>query len=226
MNGGSYMDGLSPETGTYTRRHMSLRKFLIAASFIALTSAAAPARASADWLFTPFIGATFGGSANIGGEGEAFKDEFERKLNYGASLAWMGGGALGFEFDFGYSPNFFGVSPDSTGFDLVGDGNVTTLMGNIVIGAPLGSVRPYASGGIGFLKSRVDDAGQFFEKIDSTDLGFNAGAGIMGFFSDNAGIRADVRFFRSMRDTDPDGVDLELGQFKFWRGTVGLTLKF
>ena len=131
---------------------MSLRKFLIAASFIALTSAAAPARASADWLFTPFIGATFGGSANIGGEGEAFKDEFERKLNYGASLAWMGGGALGFEFDFGYSPNFFGASTDSDGFDLVGDGNVTTLMGNIVIGAPLGSVRPYASGGIGFLE--------------------------------------------------------------------------
>jgi opacity protein-like surface antigen len=204
---------------------MSLRKVLIAASFMALTSAAAPAPVSADWLFTPFIGATFGGSANIGGEGEDFEDEFERKLNYGASLAWMGGGAIGFEVDFAYSPNFFGASPDSD-FQLVGDGNVTTLMGNLVVGAPLGGVRPYASGGIGILKSRVDDAGQFFETIDSTDLGFNAGAGIMGFFSDNAGIRADIRFFRSMRDTDPDGVDLELGQFKFWRGTVGLTLRF
>lgn len=205
---------------------MSLRKFLIAASLVAITAAAAPAKASADWLFTPFIGATFGGSANIGGEGEDFKDEFERKLNYGASLAWMGGGALGFEVDFAYSPNFFGVSPESTGFDLVGDGNVTTLMANIVVGAPLGAVRPYASGGIGILKSRVDDAGQFFERIDSTDLAFNAGAGVMGFFSANAGLRADIRFFRSMRNTDPGGVDLELGQFKFWRGTIGLTLKF
>jgi len=25
---------------------------------------------------------------------------------------------------------------------------------------------------------------------------------------------------------DPDGVDLELGGFKFWRGTVGVTFKF
>jgi hypothetical protein len=205
---------------------MSLRKFLIAASLIALTSAAAPARASADWLFTPFMGATFGGSANIGGEGEAFKDEFERKLNYGASLASMGGGAIGFEIDFGYSPNFFGVSPDSTGFDLVGDGNVTTLMANLVVGAPFGTVRPYASGGVGIIKSSVNDVGDFLGKIDSTDFGFDAGAGIMGFFSSNAGIRADIRFFRSMRNADPDGVDLQLGDFKFWRGTIGLTLKF
>jgi opacity protein-like surface antigen len=204
---------------------MSFRKFAIAASLAVIMSAAAPAKAAADFLFTPFIGSTFGGSANIGGEGEDFKDEFERKLNYGASLAFMGGGAIGFEIDFAYSPNFFGDSPDSD-FDLVGDGNVTTLMANLMLGAPLGGVRPYASGGIGLLKSRVEDAGALFEKIDSTDLGFNAGAGVVGFFSDNAGIRADLRFFRSMRDTDPDGIDLELGGFKFWRGTVGLTLRF
>jgi hypothetical protein len=48
----------------------------------------------------------------------------------------------------------------------------------------------------------------------------------MGFFSDNVGIRGDIRYFRAVRDTDPDGVDLELGSFKFWRGTVGVTFKF
>ncbi len=205
---------------------MSLRKPLTTFSFVLLVLAAAPGRASADWLFTPFLGATFGGSANIGGGGENFTDEFERKLSYGATLAWMGGGAVGFEVDFGYSPNFFRVSDDSTGFDLVGDGNVTTLMGNLVIGAPLGGVRPYASGGMGLLKSKVDGVGQFFDQIDSNDFGFNAGAGVIGFFTDNVGIRGDVRYFRSLRDNDPDGVDLRLGDFKFWRGTVGLTLKF
>ena len=75
------------------RRDMSLRKLFMTASLVALTSAAAPGQASADWLFTPFVGGTFGGSANIGGVGEDFDDEFERKLNYGASLAFMGGGA-------------------------------------------------------------------------------------------------------------------------------------
>jgi opacity protein-like surface antigen len=213
-------------TADVTRRRNMLRKFFISASLIALLSAVAPATASADWLFTPFVGATFGGSANIGGDGEDFDDEFERKLNYGATLAWMGGGAVGFELDFGYSPNFFEISPDDEDFDLSGDGNVTTFMANLVVGAPLGGVRPYASGGVGLIKTSVTDVGDFLGDIDSTDFGFNAGAGIMGFFTENVGIRGDVRFFRALRDADPDGIDLELGGFKFWRGTVGVTFKF
>lgn len=205
---------------------MSLRKWFVTASLVLIATAAAPARASADWLFTPFIGSTFGGSANIGGAGEGFTGTFERQLNYGAALEWMGGGAFGFGVDFGYSPNFFKTSTDSTTFSLVGDGNVTTLMANIIVGAPMGGVRPYASGGVGLLKQKVDNVGQFFGTIDSTDFGFDAGAGIMGFFSKNVGIRGDIRYFRSMRNTDPNSVNLELGQFKFWRGTVGVTFKF
>lgn len=201
---------------------MSLRKLFIMGSLVAITTAAAPAKASADWLFTPFIGATFGGSADVGGGGESFTSDFNRKVNYGAALEWMGGGAFGFGVDLGYSPNFFRASD---GGDF-GDGNVTTLMANVIIGAPMGGVRPYASGGVGLLKQKVDSVGQFFDSIDNTDFGFNAGAGLMGFFTDNVGIRGDIRYFRSMRNTDPDGIDLELGQFKFWRGTVGVTFKF
>jgi len=201
---------------------MSLRKCVVMASLVAVATVAAPARASADWLFTPFIGATFGGSADVAGTGDTFSDNFHRKVNYGAALEWMGGGVFGFGLDFGYSPNFFRDS-DTGEF---GDGNVTTLMANIIVGAPVGGVRPYASGGVGLIRQRVDDVGQFFDTIDSNDWGFNAGAGIMGFFSDNVGVRGDIRFFRTVNDTNPDGVDLQLGSFKFWRGTVGITFKF
>ena len=204
---------------------MSLRKCIMAACFVMLTSAAAPSKASADWLFTPFLGSTYGGSANVGGPDEAFKDEFERKLNYGASLAWLGGGLMGFEVDFGYSPNFFGVSDDDSGINFVGDGNVTTLMGNLVVSAPLGGVRPYASGGVGIIASRVDNADNFFDKASSQNLGLDAGAGVM-FLAGNVGLRGDIRYFRSMTDDDPDGIDLNLGNFRFWRGTVGVTFKF
>ncbi len=204
---------------------MSLRKLLVTASLVILASAAAPARASADWLFTPFIGSTFGGSANIAGAVEGdFKDEFERKLNYGASLAYVGAGGVGFEFDFGYSPNFFRADSGDSGIDFVGDGNVTTAMANIMFAAPHGAIRPYASGGVGLIKSKVDDVGQFFGSIESTDFGFNAGAGIGAFFSPNIGIRGDIRYFRSVHQDD--GVDLDLGDFKFWRGTVGISFKF
>ena len=204
---------------------MSLRKCIMATCLVMLTSTAAPSKASADWLFTPFLGSTYGGSANVGGPDEAFKDEFERKLNYGASLAWLGGGVMGFEVDFGYSPNFFGVSDDDSGINFVGDGNVTTLMGNLVVSAPVGGVRPYASGGVGIIASRVDNADNFFDKASSQNLGLDAGAGVM-FLAGNVGLRGDIRYFRSMTDDDPDGIDLNLGNFRFWRGTVGVTFKF
>jgi hypothetical protein len=204
---------------------MSLRKVIVIGLFTTLASAAVPAKASADWLFTPFLGATFGGSANIGGDGEAFKDEFERKLNYGASLAWLSGGMAGFEIDFGYSPNFFGVSSDSGKIDFVGDGNVTTLMGNLIFASKSGGVRPYASGGAGIMRSKVDDPQGFFDKVSTSDLGLDAGAGVI-LGSDNVGLRGDIRYFRSLKSNDSNGLDLALGDFRFWRGTVGVTFKF
>lgn len=203
---------------------MSLRKIFLSASLVALVSVVAPSRAAADWLFTPFIGATFGGNAFVGGDTDNFKNEFERRLSYGATLGWMGAGIIGFEADFGYSPNFFRADEDSDNFNFVGDGNVTTLMGNLVVGAPLGPVRPYASGGIGLLKSSVDDAGQFFD-ASRNDLGYDLGGGVM-FLGGNIGLRGDVRYFRSLQSNDSDSIDFSLGSFKFWRGTVGVTFKF
>lgn len=203
---------------------MFLRKFLLSASLVTLSAVAAPSPAAADWLFTPFVGATFGGNAEVGGSGDSFKNDFERKITYGATLGWMGAGVLGFEADFGYSPNFFRADENSDKFNLVGDGNVTTLMGNLIVGAPMGPIRPYASGGVGLLKSKVDSAGQFFDASRS-DFGYDLGAGVMAM-GGNIGIRGDVRYFRSLQSNDSDGIDFSLGNFKFWRGTVGVTFKF
>ena len=203
---------------------MSLRKLFITGAMALIVTAVTPSKASADWLFTPFIGANFGGSAKFIGIDGDFTGEFEQKLNYGASLAWMGHGAFGFELDFGYSPNFFGAD-DASSFELVGDGNVTTLMGNLIVGAPLGGVRPYASGGVGLIKARVDDVGQFFEEVDSSNFGFNVGAGVMAFFNDSIGIRGDIRYFRTIGDSS-DGIELSLGDFDFWRASAGVTFRF
>ena len=205
---------------------MSVRKVIIAAAVVLSASAAAPRNASADWLLTPFLGSTFGGNANIADvSGSTFSNEFEQKINYGASLAWMGAGIVGFEVDFGYSPNFFGVASNSPGFDLIGDGNVTTAMGNLVVGAPLGPVRPYASGGLGLIASRVDNPSQFFTKATTNDLGMDVGGGVM-FLGGNVGVRGDLRYFRSLNNNDANTVDLSLGDFRFWRGSVGVTFKF
>jgi len=207
------------------RGHMSLRKVIIAGAIAIAASVAAPQKASADWLLTPFIGSSAGGSANVFSTEGSFKNDFEQKLNYGASLAWMGAGIFGVEFDFGYSPNFFGVSnPDAT-INLVGDGNVTTAMGNLIVGAPMGPVRPYASGGLGLIATKVDSASQFFTNVSSNELGMNVGGGVM-FLGEHAGVRGDIRYFRSVTDSSSSGVNLSLADFRFWRATAGVTFRF
>jgi len=196
-----------------------------------MISAVTPAKASADWLFTPFIGLNWGSSVTFNDALGDFDDEMEKRTTFGASLAWMGGGIAGFEIDFGYTPNFFESTEGDFDFDY-GDNNLTTLMANVVLAAPIGGqsgggLRPYASGGLGLIRTQVDDAEDFFD-ISSNDLGFNVGAGVAGFFSDNVGLRGDVRYFRSLEDddVDEDDLDFSLGSLRFWRGTVGITFRF
>src|SRR5215210_972996 len=210
---------------------MSLRKVLGTAALVFMVTGAAPAKASADWLFTPFVGINWGGSAKFNELGVSFDDKFKRKVDYGASLAWMGAGILGFEFDFGYSPNFFEETSTEPNFGHP-DSNVTTFMGNIILGAPVGGtsgkgIRPYASGGIGIIRTRIDDADAFFD-ISSNDLGINVGGGVHLFMTDKVGFRGDVRYFRSLKDDKPgvDDIDFSLGSFNYWRGTIGVSFKF
>ena len=206
-----------------------MRKLLITTGLALFVFMAAPAKASADWLFTPFVGVNWGGSANFGDIGDT-DDEFEKRGTFGASLAYMGGGIVGFEVDFGWSPNFFENTTGGGDFEF-GDSNLTTLMANLTLGAPIGGqsgpgIRPYASGGVGIMKSHIGDAGDLFD-VNSTDWAFNVGAGIAGFFTDNVGLRGDVRYFRSLQDNEPDDdLDIALSDFRFWRGTIGLTFRF
>jgi opacity protein-like surface antigen len=208
---------------------MSVKKLILSMSLAALATVATPARASADWLFTPFLGANFGGNASFG-EFDDFDDEFERRVDFGGSIGWMGNGIVGFEVDFGYAPNFFESTAGDNDFTF-GDSNVTTLMANVIVGAPIGGqtgpgVRPYGSAGLGLIRTHVD-GGQLFNDLSANDLGFNIGAGVHGFFNDTFGIRGDVRYFRSLQDNDAeDDFDLALSDFNFWRATVGLTIRF
>ena len=186
-----------------------------------------PTAASADWLFTPYLGVTFGGSANFGDVGD-FDDNFEKKVTYGGSLTWMGAGIAGFEIDFGTTPNCFETTTGPGNFEW-GDSNVTTLMGNLIIGAPIGGqtgvgVRPYGTVGIGLLRSNVSVTG-LFDDLSTNELGLNLGAGAHVFFNDNVGLRGDVRYFRGLTADDTED-DFDLDDFNFWRGTIGVTFRF
>jgi len=167
-----------------------------------------PARA--DWLFTPYLGAAFGG------------DTPSQQITYGGSAAFLGAGVFGFEFDAGITPDFFGNHSLS-----IGDSNVTTVMGNLMLAIPLGEpgVRPYVSGGAGLIRTHATSVENVFELNDNS-FGVNVGGGIIGFVSPHVGIRGDVRYFRNLHDSSPgNNIDLDLGGFDFWRATAGVTFR-
>jgi len=132
------------------------------------------------------------------------------------------------ELDLGYAPNFF-EDEDDFG-ELDSNGNVTTVMGNLLVGVPLGKVRPYGTVGLGLMRA---DLGllDFFDDLSRNDLGVNYGGGVMVFVSDRIAVRGDLRQFRSLDNTDldddfPEPRDFRLGDFKFWRATAGVTFRF
>lgn len=189
---------------------MKVQKVLLMGALALLLSAPA---ARADWFVSPLIGVNFGGDTN----------DNSRKPPVGVSLGYMGAGVIGFETTFLYTPSFFNDS------DLIGSNNVWSWMGNVIVGAPIGGetqVRPYASGGVGILRSRIGgSAGDLFD-ITRNDFGMNVGAGVMGFFTPNVGLRGDVRYFRSLSDNASPGFDVDLGNFDFWQVTAGVAFKF
>ena len=192
-----------------------MRKIILSSLTIAVLAAAPAAAQTTGGLVTPFIGVVTDTPID------------ENRTVYGGSVGATSS-IVGFEFDFGYAPNFFEVEDDFG--ELGSSGSLTTVMGNLLIGAPLGRVRPYATVGAGLMRSNL----QFFDLFDDlsrNDFGINYGGGVMLFVSDKVGIRGDLRQFRSLKNDDldddfPEPGDFDLGDFKFWRATAGVTFRF
>jgi opacity protein-like surface antigen len=188
----------------------------------ALLCGVSPATARADGLFIPYIGWNFGGDA--GGE---FSDAVDSsRLNWGASLAWMGGGVIGFEGDFGYSPDFFGKT------DL-GGSNVFTAFGNVMLGVPFGGqkgfgIRPYGVVGVGLVYAEGEAFETAGRELNENKIGWDLGGGVMMFFTSHVGIRGDIRYFRTFEALDVFDIEIENGpgDLDFTRGSVGFVVRF
>jgi opacity protein-like surface antigen len=177
-----------------------------------------PGVARADWLLTPYGGMTFGKDAkNV------------EHFNWGVNAGWMGAGIVGWEVDFNHTPNFFEPKDSGGTTELFGSNNVTSLMGNVLIGVPVGGqrgggIRPYASAGLGLLKQNVPGTSDFLD-VSRNDWGFNIGFGAHVFASDHVGFRGDVRYLRSLENDEGTLNDFKAGNFDFWRWTAGVTFR-
>ncbi len=188
-----------------------MKRTLITGMLALALCAGAAREASAQVSLTPFAGVTFGDDAPA------------TKFTAGGSLRFMGGMA-GFEIDFGYTPDFFN---EDTDFALIGDSNLTTFTGSLVIGGNAGRIHPYGQVGLGIVRARISDAEDLFDDLTTNDFALTVGGGITSMVSDKVGVRGDVRYFRTLKDDEPDDdVDVDIGSFGFWRATVGLTFRF
>lgn len=180
----------------------------------------APIQARADGFVSPWIGSAFGSTKVINGTSI---DNGEK--TFGVSAGAMGAGIIGGEVDFGYSPSFFGNSAE------FGDNTVMDLMGNVIVGIPIGGthgagIRPFVTVGAGLLRTQID--GGTFANVSSSNNGFgwNAGAGVMGYFAQHVGIRGDLRYLRGFSENDLGfSPGDNLSTLRFWRASVGVVLR-
>jgi hypothetical protein len=193
-----------------------IKKWVILAGLVMLLS---PAAARADWLFTPQVGASFGAGSGF---------------TYGASIGWMGAGRVGFEAEVAFTPGFLDLDAtdeidEVIDADLIDD-QANSFMFNAIVGAPIGGTsgtgfRPYFSGGVGWVNASVESDQLLFED-DSNKFAFNLGGGAMGYFG-NVGLRGDIRYYQTLSDSNIDNaLGLELGDYDYWRATVGVTFRW
>jgi len=195
-----------------------LKAFVI---WAAVAVVSAPAAARAEGYVSPWAAVQFGGKLLI----PEVRDEVDRsRWAFGVTAGGMGAGIIGGEIDFGYSPSFFGTTND------FGNLTVLTVMGNIIIGIPIGGttgggVRPYVTGGVGLIRTQID-GGELFPLTPTTssnEAGFNVGGGVMGFFSNHFGIRGDVRYMRAFSGDIVNAIDLH--SLNFTRLSLGVVFR-
>jgi opacity protein-like surface antigen len=179
------------------------------------------ARVHADWLITPFIGTTFGIST-------AFQD-FEgaassKHVMFGGSFTWLSDGIIGVEGEYAHAPRFF---ESDEGERFVLSSQVTTFSGHFMVAAPLvvtgDSLRPFVLAGLGVVHSKID----LTVPVGVTDnsLGLQLGGGAIGFVSNRAALRFDLRHVRTLRRRDTILAQRET-KLSFWRAAIGVAIRY
>jgi hypothetical protein len=186
----------------------------------------APAQdAHADWIFSPFVGGTFGSATALPDLDQGVDST---QVVFGGSVGWLGTGLLGLEMDVGYSPRFFEQETDR----LIASRNVTTVSVDVIVAAPASvtreSLRPYLVGGGSWIHAAIEEAQPLFPEIFGqarNSAGFNVGLGAIGLVTNRTGLRFEVRHFRSLeRDENPFTAERQ-SLLRFWRATVGVLIR-
>jgi opacity protein-like surface antigen len=195
-------------------------KVLLAATAVAAL-ALTPAPARAEGYISPWVATNAGTGFNSN-----ISNSFDNgRFGFGTQVGAMGKGIIGGELDLGWSPSFFGSTTD------FGSNSVFDVMGNIIVGIPVGGthgagLRPYATAGLGLIRTQIDGGTIATVSSSNNDFGWNAGAGLMGYFSDHVGLRGDVRYLRTLQNnSNGSAISFDPGDFHFWRASIGVVIR-
>ena len=201
---------------------MTTTKTLKVLSVALLLCACSATEARADGFVSPFLAVNFGGDA-----GGTFNNNVRdrSRATFGGNVGFMGGVIFGVELDVAYTKNFYGEGA------VVGNNSLLTVMPAVILGIPVGGqqglgIRPYGTAGVGMIRRELSISG--FDVFDGSDLAYSLGFGVMGYFSDHVGLRADYKFFRNF-EVDEVGltnIDFHRGTFDFSRAGVGVLFRF
>jgi opacity protein-like surface antigen len=196
-----------------------------AALLVTLCLAGSVADADADWLFTPFVGTTFGGETVF----LDFEDAVsEKHWIYGGSVSRISDGVFGIEGEFTWVPGMFAGEGS---LNLVRSNWVSGLFGNVIAAMPLAvtrdSLRPYLVGGLGLVHIRREDSAELGLDEDTTNsLGLQVGGGALGMVSARTGLRFDMRHIRTLSRGANQLTGERASKLSFWRATVGVTFRY
>lgn len=206
--------------------HRSVTAIAVCSLLVILT----PRAAGAEWHITPMVGVTFFGSTNLI-DHELATDNVHR--TFGGSVSLLGGGLLGVESLFAWTPGFF--DDDEAPNQLVKSSRLVSLMGNVVLTAPRRwteySLRPFVSGGIGWVQVSTTEQfpavipGETLLPINNNLVGFNIGGGAVGFLTPRTGLRFDVRYYSNLNPTDEGPVAFGNVRIRYLTASVGIVLR-
>jgi len=185
---------------------------------------ALPGAAHADFFVVPFAGVKFGGTTSIV---DLELAAGKKKFVLGIAARTITNGILGYEVEFGNIAGYFGNEEVSAIEPLVKPGSyVNDLTGSVVLSLPPGftggGLRPYAVIGGGLIHANAEDIVEVL-LVRRTVAAITLGVGAIGMFTNNVGVRFDLRHLRSVStDAPTGGIGHHIAYSRF---TIGLLLR-
>ena len=189
---------------------------------------ALPRTAHAEWHLVPLVGFSFANDTNFfDPEIRAHK---KRHTFVGGAVSYLGAGLIGVETIGIWMPGYF---QGGEGSSVLESSRSAAFMGNIVLTAPRRwteySLRPYVSGGFGWLNVSQTPIEPDALAVDNTNIaGFNVGAGAIGFLTARTGVRFDFRYFSSIRPGDKSAIAVDEGDpagLRYMTASIGIVFR-